>query len=555
MKRTWIGAKFALTIGACVAVTTMVGRTVAAEDNPADWPSYYRDNSGWRYSPLKQITTANVKDLKVAWLHQPGDIQDGLQSTPIVVNGVIYYIAADNNVFAVNGKTGETIWHYQPKLNPMIKETFWAMRNRGVTVGHGMVYVGTADGRYIAVDQKTGKERWQTQITDFKNCWGCNLSVAPQLAGDILFSGHTGGDSPISTKIYGVNALTGKLEWTFDVIKNDQKSWPDDTGKVGGGGSWGAGVYDDKTGTIYIGTGNAAPDYYAEGRRGDNLYTDSILALDAKTGKLKWYHQEVPNDAWDNDSTYEIMTINEGGKDKLIHLNKGGFVTVLDKETGKVEKVWRFVKNATWVDSVDPKTGALIGRHEAVTTETSLVCPSPLGARSWQHAAYNPNTKLWYSNGWEVCAKVKSGDQNPTKVGLAAMYFGAPEFEIVAPPGGPSARLDARDPFTGEVKWSVEYKKVPGISPVLTTGGGLVFNGDALGNFYAYDAATGKELWNFATGSGIRSGPVSYEVDGEQYILVGSGLGGLAPNFAVGAFPSMGGLPSGAVLMALKLGH
>jgi alcohol dehydrogenase (cytochrome c) len=249
------------------------------------------------------------------------------------------------------------------------------------------------------------------------------------------------------------------------------------------------------------------------------------------------------------------MTINQGGKDKLIHLNKGGFVTVLDKETGHIDNVWQFAKNVTWVDSVDPKTGALNGRHEAATTETRLLCPSPIGARSWHHAAYNPNTKLWYSNAWETCAKVKSGSQNPAEVGLASMYFGAPEFELVAPPGGASARLDARDPFTGQLKWSVEYKKVPGTSPVLTTGGNLVFNGDARGNFYAYDATTGKELWKLFTGSGIRSGPVSYEVDGEQYILVGSGLGGLAPNFAAGAFPDMIGLPSGGVLMALKLAH
>jgi hypothetical protein len=157
----WIGARFALAlaVGFGVSATSMIGKTVAADDNPADWPSYYRDNSGWRYSPLKQITTENVKDLKVAWLHQPGDILDGLQSTPIVVDGVIYYIAANNNVFAVNGKTGETIWHYQPRLNPMIKETFWAMRNRGITVGHGMVYIGSADGRHFAIDQKTGKEQ------------------------------------------------------------------------------------------------------------------------------------------------------------------------------------------------------------------------------------------------------------------------------------------------------------------------------------------------------------------------------------------------------------
>jgi alcohol dehydrogenase (cytochrome c) len=545
------------TLVASLATGVMMSGLIpaTAADKPDDWPTYFRDGRGWRYSPLDQVNRENVANLGVAWIHQPGDIQDGLQATPIVIDGIIYYVGANNNVFAVNGKTGETIWHYKPNLDPMTQKIFWAARSRGITVGHGMVYIGSLDGRYIALDQKTGKVKWEKQLTDFKNCWGCNFSFPPQLAGDILFSGHTGGDDPVQGKIFGVNAYTGELVWTFNVIKDDSTSWPGDTGKVGGGAPWGVGVYDEKSDTIFIGTGNAAPDYFPEARRGDNLYTASILAIDAKTGKLKWHHQEVPNDSWDHDSTYELMTIERDGVEYLVHLNKGGFVTVLEKATGKLYNVWPFAKNVTWVKNIDPKTGALIGRVDPSTKEARLFCPSPIGARSWQHAAYNPKTKLWYSNGWETCAKVTSGAQKPEEVGIAAMYFGAADFELVAPPSGASARLDARDPFTGAVKWSVDYKKLPGVSAVLTTGGGLVFNGDAGGKFYAYDAATGKELWSFAAGSGIRSGPVTYAIDGEQYILVPSGLGGLAIGFAGGAFPDLIGQPGGAALIALKLPH
>jgi len=531
-----------------------VSVSVSAADNPADWPEYLRDSSGWRYSPLDQINKENVSKLKVAWIHQPGDIQMGLQATPIAIGGILYYVAANNNVFAVDGKSGKTLWHYQPELDPLAAESFWAAQSRGVTVGHGNVYLGTLDGRYIALDQKTGTVKWETQMTDFKNCQGCNFSFPPQLAGNILYSGHTGGDQPQQGKIFGVNALTGKKVWTFNTIKDDPKSWPGDSGKVGGGGAWMLGVYDKKTDTILIGTSNAAPDFYNEARKGDNLYTASIIALEGKTGKIQWHHQEVPNDSWDYDAAYEIMTIEHEGEELLVHLNKGGYVSVLHKDTGKPYNIWKFAKKTNWVESVDPKTGELIGRRNPIAGQEDVFCPSVLGARSWNQAAYNPKTKLWYSNGWELCNRVVPAAQDPEKLGWAGVYFGVSKLELIPPPGeeAGSARLDARDPITGELKWSIDYP-VPGMGSVLTTGGGLVFNGDATGIYKAYDADNGKELWSFNAGSGFRSGPISYAVDGKQYILVPSGLGGLALGFATGAFPSLVGLPGGAALIAFTL--
>ncbi|MBK9079184.1 MAG: PQQ-binding-like beta-propeller repeat protein [Hyphomicrobium sp.] len=539
--------------GGVLAAFAVSAAPAIAEENPNDWPKYYRDDNAWRYSPLEQINKANVGKLKVAWIHQPGDIQMGLQATPIVVDGVAYYVGPNNNVFAVDGATGKTIWKYKPELDPIVETVFYVAASRGVTVGHGMVYLGSLDGRFIALDQKTGAVKWEKQITDLKSCYGCLFSSPPQLAGDILYGGTTGGDQPIQGKIYAVNAKTGEPAWTFNTINEDGKSWPGDSGKVGGGGAWLPGVYDKKTDSILIGTSNAAPDFFPDGRKGDNLYTATILNIEAKTGKLKWHYQEVPHDTWDYDSPYEIMTIEHEGKELLVHLNKGGFVFVLDKATGKPVNIWQFAQNVNWTSGIDPKTGEIKDRNEPEVGKEKTLCPYLLGVRSWNAAAYNPKTKLWYSNAMEVCNTVVAAPQEVDKVGIAGLYLGVSKLEAVPPPGGKaSARLDARDPITGKVKWSVDYE-LPGLGSVLTTAGGLVFNGDVRGNINAYDADNGKVLWSFNAGSGIRSGPVSYSAGGKQYILVPTGLGSHAPGFMASAFPAIKGLPGGAALVAFTI--
>lgn len=547
--------KHALLVSVATAFATLSMATVPAmaEDNGADWPKYYRTDKAWRYSPLDQINKDNVKKLKVAWIHQPGDIAMGLQATPIAVGGKLYYVGPNNNVFAVDGKTGKTIWHYQPELDPIVEKVFYVSASRGVTVGHGMVYLGSLDGRFIALDQETGKVKWETQLTDLKTCYGCLFSSPPQLAGDILYGGTTGGDQPLQGKIWAVNAKTGKEAWVFNTINDDKKSWPADSGKVGGGGAWLPGVYDAKTDSILIGTSNAAPDFYPDGRKGDNLYTATILNLDAKTGNLKWHYQEVPHDVWDYDSAYEIMTIEHDGKELLVHLNKGGYVYVLDKATGKPHNIWPLAKHINWNKGIDPKTGEIKDRYEPKLGEKRLFCPYLLGIRSWNPGAYNPKTKLWYTNAMEVCNTVTAANQEVDKVGIAGLYLGLSQIEAVDPPGEKaSARLDARDPITGKVKWSIDYE-LPGLGGVLTTGGGLVFNGDVKGVVEAYDADNGNKLWSFNTGSGIRSGPISYAADGKQYILVPTGLGSHAPGFMASAFPGVKGLPGGAALVAFTL--
>lgn len=550
-------------IAALAAATVLgVAGTVLAQsavekaglEDPNNWPQYHRTYNAWRYSPLDQINKDNVAKLKVAWIHQPGDMTHGIQATPIVQDGVLYYISAYNHVHAIDAATGAPIWDYKAKLDPISNDVFYIAASRGVTVGRGKVFVGTLDGRMLALDAHSGKEVWSTQLTDMKNCFGCLFSAPPQLAGDVLFGGTTGGDQPQRGKIYAVNADTGERLWTFDTIRNDPASWPGDTGEVGGGGAWMPGTYDPETDTIYIGTSNAAPDFFGEGRKGDNLYTASMLALDPKTGNLKWYRQEIPHDVWDYDSAYEALLVHRGGKDLMVHLNKSGFVFVMDKNDGALENVWPLSETYNFVKTIDPKTGELIGRNEPKVGETMILCPYLLGTRSWNHGAYSPKTGLWYTNAMEVCNEITAAKQEPEELkSLSSLFLGVEDLKAVPPPGRKAdGRLDARDPVTGERKWTVPYE-IPGLGSVLTTGGGLVINGDIEGTIHAYDDETGKELWSFRAGSGIRGGPISYAVNGKQYIVVPTGLGSHAPGFMVGAFPKVRDLPGGAALIAFTV--
>jgi len=524
-------------------------------DDPDNWPQYHRSFNAWRFSPLKDIDKSNVGQLKVAWIHQPGDITHGLQATPIVIDGVLYYVSAHNNVWAVDAASGKTIWHYEPKLDPISKRVFYAAASRGITVGRGKVFLGTLDGRMIGLDQKTGKELWSTQLTDMKNEYGALFSSPPQLAGDILFGGTTGGDQPIRGKIFAVKADTGERAWTFEIPQADADSFAGESWKIGGGSAWLPGTYDPRTETIYVGTSNASPDYFNRDRKGDNKWTASLLAIDPKTGKLKWGMQEVPHDSWDYDAAYEALMVKNGkGEEVLVHLNKGGFVFVANKDSGKLENVWQFAQNVNWVKGVDPKSGELIDPVYPEQGKVKTFCPNLLGARSWNHGAYNPGTGLWYSHAMEVCNEVEAGPVDPDSMkAISALSLGIESIKLVAPPGDtPHGRLDARDPLTGERKWSIRYE-MPPLSSVLTTAGGLVFTGDMEGNIYGYDADDGKELWHFNAGSGLRGGPVSYRAGGKQYIVVPTGLGSHAPGFLAGAYPQIKDLPGGAALIAFTL--
>jgi alcohol dehydrogenase (cytochrome c) len=542
-----------VSVVAAISMAMTGGHALADLAGSGDWAQYHNDYRGWRYSELDQVNKKTVKNLKVAWMHQSGDIRHGLHATPLVIDGTIYYSGSSNRVFALNAATGEEIWHYYAELDPIHEKSIFSFFNRGVTVGRGKVFVGTSDGRIIALDQKTGREQWTAKLLEPKNCHGCNFTSPPQLAGDILIGGHTGGDHAQRGKIYAVKADTGEVAWVFDTIRDDPASWPADAAKTGGGGAWLPGQYDPKHDLFFIGTSNAAPDFDNTARPGDNLYTASILALRPSTGELVWHHQEVPADSWDFDSPYEFVFLEQDGRDLMIHLNKGGYVTVLDRKTGKIANVWPLAEHINWVKGVDPRNGALQGRVDPLPGKSMTFCPSVLGARSWNPGAYSPKQRLWYTNAVEACNRVTMESQVVADLAFSQPYFGVAEFEVIAPPSGKGAsRLGAYDPLTGKLAWKVEYD-LPGLGGVLATGGGLVFNGDSHGWVHAYDDQNGKELWKFNTGSGIRGGIVSYSAGGKQYILVPSGFGSLFPGFSSSLWPEFRNIRGGSTLIAFTV--
>ena len=554
MIRTGLGAA-----GLGLALLFAVGVAAAADspapgaEDPNNWPQYHRTYNGWRYSPLDQVNKANVGKLKVAWIHQGGDITHGIQETPIVIDGVVYSITAGNRVAALDATTGKEIWRYQPKLDPITKKILFAPYSRGVAVGRGKVFIGTVDGRGIAVDQKTGRELWQAQLTDPANCHGCNFTSPPVLAGEVLTFGSTAGDLAAAGKIYGVEADSGKKLWEFETIKQDPASWPGESGKYGGGGAWLPGSYDPQTNLVYYGTGNPGKDFVGADREGDNLYTDSVIALDPKFGTLKWYRQEIKHDVWDYDSAYEVLLFNKGGRNLIVHLNKSGFVFVLNENTGNVENIWRFSDSLNFAEGIDSKTGELIGRIDPPIGKTTLICPSAFGARSWNAGAYNPKTGLWYVNAMEFCGALTPVEQKTDPKDYGTAHIGSEDFgKLQKLPGHVPGRLDARDPITGDRKWTYEMD-IPSFGSVLTTGGGLVFNGDPLGIVRAFDADDGKVLWSFNTGSGLRSGLVSYAVDGKQYILVPSGWGSYAAILLPPLFSELENVPGASTLIAFTL--
>jgi alcohol dehydrogenase (cytochrome c) len=540
---------------ACLLITAAVA--LAAEpgtEDPNNWPQYNRTANAWRYSPLDQINKDNVGKLSVAWIAHGGDITMGIQETPIVIDGVIYSITSGDRVAALDGKTGQEIWSYEPRLDPLTKKVLFAPYSRGVAVGHGMVFIGTVDGRGIALDQKTGKEKWQVQLTDFANCHGCNFTSPPVVAGDMLTFGSTAGELATQGKIYGVEAATGKKVWEFNTIKNDPKSWPGQSGRYGGGGAWMPGTYDAESDTVFYGTGNPGEDFVDSDREGNNLYTDSIVALDAKTGKLKWYRQEIPQDVWDYDSPYEVLLFRKDGKDLIVHMNKSGYAFVLDKNNGNIENIWPISDVKNFVKEIDPESGNLIGRVELPMNKETLICPSTFGGRSWNSGAYNPKTGLWYNDVLDFCGYLKPVNQKVDPKDYGTGHTGSNDFGrlVMAPDGRKPGQLSANDPFTGARKWSYPMD-VPGFSCVLTTAGGLVFNGDPMGKLQAFDADTGKVLWSFNTGSGMRGGIVTYAVDGEQYILVPSGWGSYAAILLPPLFPQLEKVPAASTLIAFKV--
>jgi PQQ-dependent dehydrogenase (methanol/ethanol family) len=517
-------------------------RLLNADRDLNNWLTYHGSFKSWHYSGLDQINKNNVSALRVEWVHNPGPAERGVQSFPLVADGVLYYTSSSGQVWALNAVNGALIWHYQATIDE--QRTSYGPYNRGLAIGYGKVFTGTVDGRMIALDQNTGRVVWDTMIlTAEKGNQG--FTGAPVIVKDKVLIGSNGGAlSGCCGPIFAVNALTGAVEWRFDTIGGDERSrasWGNESWKTGGGGGWMTGSYDPITNSVWWGTANPAPVYDWSGeqwmhegpRPGLNLYSSSVVVLDADTGRLKAYFSEMPHDAWDFDSAVgEFVQLSRGGKRYVVHPNKGGAIFVYDADPTaanadqrlSVENAYLIGKTFNYVRGVDAKTGELIGRRELPLGEHTNVCPAKDGAISWNAGSYNPNTGLYYKVTQEWCMDIAVQKIDRPPDFSAQAYIGA--SWTVRPPEGREAfgTLQAFDPITSRRKWEVELKYPP-LASLLSSKGGLLFVPGADGTLYALDAGTGVKLWQHHNGLGHQGGVISYAVKGKQYLAVVTGWG------------------------------
>ena len=539
--------------------------TAATHEN---WPHYGGTQYSWRYSALDQVNTINARNLAPAWIFQTGDYSEGLLATPLVMDGVMYLITPSARVFALDAANGRLIWEYRyPKPTAVLAGSFTDnTQNRGVAVSEGKVFFGTADSALVALDQKSGRLVWKVTVDDAKQC-GCNITAAPLIVKDKVVVGGTGGDSAHRGYLTAFNSTTGRFAWRWYAIpgpgEKGNETWKGDSWKFGGGAPWMTGSFDPDLNLIYWGTGNAADDLYdvrrvsagADKRRNLNLYTASIVALDADTGLLRWHYQEVPGDVWDYDSAYEVVLMDRviGGRNRriLAHMNKSGLTFVLDRATGEVLKVFDVPEVRNWITGVT-EDGLLVGRKEPQLGKTESICPSVAGAKSWNSMAYSPRTGYLYTPTNEICNDLTPSASEPSE---GKMYAGGTWRFNTAPNRTTFSHVDAWDPVTGKRAWSFPYKYIL-LASMLTTAGDLVFTGTPEGEFFALDARSGAKVWSYQTGAGHRGSAVTYGVNGRQYIATPTGfqralIGGMASrlfpdvNFRMGSTVVVFALPEG----------
>jgi alcohol dehydrogenase (cytochrome c) len=512
----------ALLVGLVLPATAQVSfeRIRNAEKEPANWLTYSGNYSGYRYSPLKQITALNVAKLRPQWLYQL-DVTHGFQTSPIVVDGIMYITEPPSNVTALDARTGRHLWKYR-RPAPDDLRLCCGRVNRGVAVLDDLVFLATIEAALVALDAKTGRVVWETQVADHKT--GYSMTLAPLVVKDKVIVGVAGGEFGIRGYIDAYEAKTGKRAWRFYTVpaagEPGVETWAGESWKTGAASIWVTGSYDPDQNITIWGVGNPGPDWNGDARAGDNLYSDCFVALDADTGKLKWHFQFTPHDVHDWDATQIPVLIDgvlRGQKRKLVvTANRNGFYYVLDRQSGEYLHSKPFIKQ-TWATGIDDKGRPMRVPGTAPSVEGTVVYPSVPGGTNWFSPSYNPLTNLFY-----VAIREEGGvyfkGQADFKPGS---FFNGGGFRRV-PLEEPWGAIRALQPLSGELAWEFKTKR-PGRAGVLSTAGGIVFSGTSDGDALALEARSGKLLWRFQTGGEVASNPVSYLVDGKQQVALAAG--------------------------------
>jgi alcohol dehydrogenase (cytochrome c) len=508
-------------------------RLLQASHEPQNWMTYNGNLGSTHYSALDQIKAGNVADLDMKWVYQAQSLEK-FEATPLIVDGVMYVTEPPNTVVAVDARSGRPYWMYQHPM-PVTTYACCGNVNRGVAILGDTVYVGTLDAYLVALDASTGRKKWQTKVAEYTH--GYAIAVAPLVVKDKVIVGPAGGERGIAGFLAAYDAKSGKEVWRFNTIPHPgepgNETWAGDSWKTGGGSVWVTGSYDASLNLIYWGIGNPGPDWNPTKREGDNLYTDCVIALDADTGKLKWYYHFTPHDEWDFDSVQVPVLADLEWKGQprkgMLWGNRNGFFYVLDRTSGQYLLGKPFVKQ-TWAVGIDERGKPIKAEGKSPSFGGTDVYPGVQGGTNWYSPSYSPRTRLFYLTAWESYhTQYFTWDQDyePGKSftgGTARGPFPSIKREpfIKWDPDWGYGVVRAINPATGEVAWEYKMRDVSDAG-ILTTSADLLFSGNREGYFFALDARTGKELWKRYLGSQVADSPVTYMVDGTQYVSVAAG--------------------------------
>ena len=534
-----LGALFAgvtLLLGACApmggGMASRSGDSMSSTETK-EVSTYGMGVGQQRFSSLTQVNKSTVKDLVPVWSTSL-DNSANMSTQPLVIDGVMY-VVTHNSTAAIDATNGRQIWKTLIDLPADVAAMVCCgIHARGLAVQDGVIYRATLDAHLQAMDAKDGKILWRTKVADYKE--GYSITGAPLVVNGVVMTGISGGEYNTRGFIKGYEPKTGKALWTRYTTaaagEPGNDTWNgSDNWKTGGGSTWVTGSYDAKLDLVYWGTGNGAPwNPQMRAKGGDSLYICSVLAIRPKTGELVWHYQFSPADPYDYDAVNEMVLadVNVNGKpvNAIINANRNGFFYVLDRATGKLVAANQYAKKVTWASGIDLATGRPIDtdmtkrfKAQEVMAKDEEVWPTIIGSKNWQPISFDPIRKVAFVNGMNFGATIQNVRQ---ELKLPAMFFGVDIKGYVTPADGNRGFFAAIDPTTGKHLWEVPLK-VPHWSGVMSTAGGLVFTGNLLGEFLAYDSDTGKEVWKFQTGSGISGIPITWERDGKQFVTITSG--------------------------------
>lgn len=487
---------------------------------PGNWLTYSGNYQGHRYSALDQINSTNVSRLGPVWVYQSRD-PGKFATSPIVVDGIIYITERPNAAAALDARTGRPIWMYQRELPSDLRACCGAA-NRGFAILGDSLYMGTLDSHLVSLDARTGKVRWDVEVANYK--LGYAITAAPLAVKDKVIIGISGGEYGVRGLLDAYDARTGKLVWRFWTVPGPgepgNETWKGESWKTGGASTWVTGSYDPDLNLIFWGTGNPGPDYNGDARLGDNLYANSVVALDADTGKLRWHFQFTPHDEHDWDATHVPVLVDglAGGKKRklLVEANRNSFYYVLDRETGEFLSGAQFAKQ-TWAEGLDARGKPIRVANKLPTTGGTIVYPGMHGGTNWFSPSYSPLKNLFYVAVREEGTTFYKEKQN-YKAGEWFTGGGISGIAGVEPSGS----IRALEPESGKLRWEFKLQSPPWAG-LLSTGGGLVFGGSSEGYFFALDGGSGKPLWRFPTGGPIFANPVSFLIDGKQHVAIAAG--------------------------------